>query len=210
MTVQDASAPASALPAGPTPPSEWPDLLTLAREDVRTNMRSWTRPGPQALLAYRLEHWARHRRPTAPGAPLGRLIGALLRRIVRRRFDVDVSPHARLGRKVGIGHQGGIVIDGTAVIGDRSVVRQQVRIGCFTRGPGADGVGPRLGRNVDLGARCVIDGPVRIGDDVRIGANAVVTMDVPDGATVMAPPSKVVRAAEAELPKPAERIAATS
>lgn len=172
-----------------------PGLLALIREDVRCNRRSWAAPGAQALAAYRLGRWARDGR--TPAARLARPFCRLLRAYVRARFDIDVSPDARIGRRVQIVHQGAIVIHDGVRLGDECMVRQQVRIGCFTRPAGADGAGPWIGDRVEFGARAVVDGPVRIGDRARIGPGAHVVADVPEDAAAIAPPSRVTRATPA-------------
>ena len=182
---------------GVTPPDPAvPGLLALIREDVRCNRRSWATPGAQALAAYRLGHWAERDDRPAP-ARLLRPLCRLLRGYVRARFGIDVSPDARIGRRVQIVHQGGIVIRDGARVGDDCMIRQQVRIGCFTRPAGPDGAGPWLGDRVELGARAVVDGPVHIGDRARIGPGAHVVTDVPADAAAIAPPSRVSRPAPA-------------
>jgi len=89
-----------------------------------------------------------------------------------------------------IEHQGAIVIHGDAEIGDDCIIRQGVTIGNRYLDRPFDA--PRLGARVNVGAGAKILGPVSIGDDVRIGANAVVLSDVPSGATAVGVPAVVV------------------
>jgi len=80
-------------------------------------------------------------------------------------------------------HPYGVIIHSQAVIGENTTVMQQVTIGgkSLTESEGA----PRLGRGCYVGAGAKILGPVTIGDNVTIGANAVVTRDAPDGCVVV-------------------------
>jgi serine O-acetyltransferase len=91
-----------------------------------------------------------------------------------------------------IEHQGAIVVHGHAEIGDGSRLRHGVTIG--NRYVGRPGDAPRLGARVDVGAGAQILGDVTIGDDARIGANAVVLSDVPPGATAVGVPATIRRA----------------
>lgn len=111
--------------------------------------------------------------------------------IVRNLYGIELYPTARIGRRLRIAHQHGIVIHPAAVIGDDCMIRHGVTIG-------ADGVrddggrAPVLGDRVKLGVGAVIAGPVRIGDDVTVGPNAVVMTNVPAGSIVTAPPSRIM------------------
>ena len=72
-------------------------------------------------------------------------------------------------------------------IGDNCVIRQNVTIA------GANGGVPIIGDNVELNTGVVVVGPVRIGNNVRIGANAVVNSDIPDNCTAVGMPAKPVK-----------------
>ncbi len=91
-----------------------------------------------------------------------------------------------------IPHPNGIVIHPGSEIGPNCMILQQVTIGV------ADGDrAPRLGGNVLVGSGAKVLGPVRIGDNARIGANAVVLQDVPDGATAVGVPARIITRANA-------------
>lgn len=83
-------------------------------------------------------------------------------------------------------HPNGIVIHKDAVIGPNCLIFQQVTIG--TNGKGV----PHIGGHVDIGAGARIIGPITIGDHARIGANAVVTHDVPSGRTAVGVPATLL------------------
>jgi serine O-acetyltransferase len=101
--------------------------------------------------------------------------------------------HAVIGRGADIGpgfvliHSFGVVINSNVRAGRGLVIEHGVTIGAEKRQT------PVLGDNVFIGAGAKVIGGVRIGSDVKIGANAVVTKDVPDGATVVGIPARVVR-----------------
>jgi serine O-acetyltransferase len=98
-----------------------------------------------------------------------------------------------IGRKASFGpgfvlvHSQGIVINSSVVGGCNVSVGHQVTIGAEKR------QSPVLGDEIKVGAGAKILGNVKIGSHVKIGANAVVTKDVPDGATVVGVPAKIVR-----------------
>ncbi len=89
-------------------------------------------------------------------------------------------------------HQPGVVIADNAVIGDDCLIRQNVTIGSAVE----YGPAPKLGNRVRIGAGAVLIGGITVGDDVVIGPNAVVTEDVPAGATVLSPRPRVIHRSE--------------
>ena len=104
---------------------------------------------------------------------------------------IEIHPGARIGRRLVIDHGTGIVIGETAEIGDDCLLYQGVTLG----GTGKD-VGkrhPTLGNNVMVGAGAKVLGPIHVGNNARIAANAVVLREVPDNATVVGVPGHVVR-----------------
>ena len=112
----------------------------------------------------------------------------LLDRLLSTRYAVHISKTAEIGSGFCIGHCFSIIIS-KCIIGDDVTVMQQVTIG--SRGGGRNGY-PKIGSRVFVGAGAKILGNVTIGDDVVIGANAVVTKDIPSGAVVGGIPAKVL------------------
>lgn len=104
----------------------------------------------------------------------------LLSKLVRVLFNSDI--HCRLPADVHMPHPYGIVLQRQAVIGHRVTIMQQVMVGGRD---GAPNIAPVIGDDVDIGAGARILGDVRIGNGATIGANAVVTRDIPPGATVV-------------------------
>jgi serine O-acetyltransferase len=96
----------------------------------------------------------------------------------------DIHLHARFGARLSLPHPNGVVVHQDAIIGDDCMIMQQVTIGQL-----ASGGAPRLGSRVYVGAGAKVLGGITIGDGARIGANSVVLLDVPAGATAIGIPA---------------------
>lgn len=101
----------------------------------------------------------------------------------------DIPLNCRIGGGMAMPHPNGIVVHPRAVIGPNCMLFQQVTIGT-TRSEAV----PTIGGHVDIGAGAKVLGGVRIGDHACIGANAVVVHDVPEGATAVGVPARILRA----------------
>jgi len=129
--------------------------------------------------------------------------------IVRHRCwsvvtGADIPLNCKLGGGLSLPHPNGVVIHPDAQIGPNCLLFQQVTIGANDRGV------PEIGGHVDIGAGAKVLGPIRIGHHARIGANAVVMCDVPDGATAVGVPARVIyRQDEIARPKGPESGAST-
>jgi len=105
-------------------------------------------------------------------------------------YGISIPYTTRIGPGLFVGHFGGIVVHPDAVIGRNCNLSQGVTIGLSARGK-RRGV-PTIGDNVYIAPGAKILGNIRIGNDVAIGANAVVTRDVPEGAVVAGIPAEVI------------------
>ena len=114
----------------------------------------------------------------------------LINRHQQIRFGIGISYKNQIGPGLYIGHQGGIVINEQVVIGKNCNLSQQVTIGVSRRGERA-GV-PTIGDNVYIGPGAKIFGQIQVGNDAAIGANCVVTRDVPDNGVAVGIPAKVI------------------
>lgn len=110
--------------------------------------------------------------------------------IARWLTGVEIHPAAKIGRRFFIDHGMGVVIGETAEIGDDCTLYHGVTLGGTSWKAGKRH--PTLGNHVVIGAGAKVLGPLMVGDNARIGSNAVVVKDVPEGATVVGIPGRVV------------------
>ncbi|MBQ0101951.1 MAG: serine O-acetyltransferase [Firmicutes bacterium] len=104
---------------------------------------------------------------------------------------IEIHPGATIGKGLFIDHGSGVVIGETAEIGDNCTLYQGVTLG----GTGKD-VGkrhPTLGNNVMVGCGAKILGPIRVGDNCKIAANAVVLSSIPENCTAVGIPARIVK-----------------
>jgi serine O-acetyltransferase len=111
-------------------------------------------------------------------------------RYVRNHYGIELHSNTVVGRRVRIAHPMGIAINGATVIGDDCIIYQNVTLGALNGKRVQEA--PTLGRGVSVGCGAAVVGPVTIGDDARIGPNAVVMTDVPAGATVFVNPPRML------------------
>ena len=155
-----------------------------ARSAVETLLTS---PGLHAILLHRLNHWLWRRRLTLPA----RLLGYLSRFFT----GVEIHPGVVIGRRFFIDHGMGVVIGETAEIGDDCSIYHGVTLGGTSWQKGKRH--PTLENGVIIGAGAKVLGPVVVGENSRVGSNAVVVRDVPAMATVVGIPGHVVVKKEA-------------
>ncbi len=142
-----------------------------------------TYAGFHALLFCRLAHWLWIKRvPFVPRA---------LSQFARFITGIEIHPGATIGSGLFIDHGMGVVIGETAELGDNVTLFQGVTLGGTGKQRGKRH--PTLGSHVVVGAGAKVLGPIKIGDYVKIGANAVVLQDVPDHSTVVGIPGRIVR-----------------
>ena len=103
---------------------------------------------------------------------------------------IEIHPGAKIGKRLVIDHGAGLVIGETAEIGDDCILFHGVTLGGVDNNPIKRH--PTLGNKVLVGAGAKILGPVKLGDGVKVGANSVVTKDVPAGTTVVGIPAKPI------------------
>ena len=156
-------------------------------------------PGFQALLFHRLAH----------GLWRGgwRLLGRLVSQLGRWLTGIEIHPAVVIGRRFFIDHGMGVVVGETSEIGDGVTLYHGVTLGGVA--PSVDSHNqrntkrhPTLEDGVIVGSGAQVLGPITVGRNARIGANAVVTKDVPSGVTVVGIPARAVQSRE--QPKQAE------
>jgi serine O-acetyltransferase len=157
------------------------------RQDLKAHGGDWGAQGFWVLIVYRFGRWRYGVRPA-----LVRKVFSLLYKIAFKFIQiitgVELPCEAQIGRNFVIDHFGGIIISGYAKFGDNCRIRNGVVVGLRrVEEPRA----PVIGNNVDIGTGAKILGPITIGDNVAIGANAVVLCDVPDNSIAAGVPAVI-------------------
>jgi serine O-acetyltransferase len=145
-----------------------------------------TYPGVHAVFWYRIAHllWLRD----------VKLLARWLSTMARFFTGIEIHPGAKIGQRFFIDHGMGVVIGETAEIGDDVTLYHGVTLGGTSWQAGKRH--PTLGNGVIVGAGAKVLGPIEVGDQARIGSNAVVVKPVQAGATVVGIPGHVVRRKE--------------
>ena len=119
-----------------------------------------------------------------------RWLARLSSHIARFFTGIEIHPGATIGRRVFIDHGMGVVIGETAEIGDDCTLYHGVTLGGVSWDKGKRH--PTLGKGVVVGAGAKILGPFIVGDNAKVGSNSVVVKAVPEGATVVGIPARIV------------------
>ena len=127
-------------------------------------------------------------------------LGRFISHIARGMTGIEIHPGATIGRRVFIDHGFGVVIGETAVIGDDCTIYQGVTLGGTSLAKGAKRH-PTLGRGAIIGAGAKVLGGFTVGDGAKVGSNAVVTKEVPAGATAVGNPARIVQRAAPQDPR---------
>ena len=141
-------------------------------------------PGFHAVQAHRLAHWLWEREWF--------FLARSVSQTARMLTGIEIHPGARIGKRLFIDHGMGVVIGGTAEIGDDVTLYQGVTLGGTSLEKGVKRH-PTIGNNVIVGAGAQVLGPFTVGDCARIGANAMVIKEVPEGATVVGQAADMVK-----------------
>ncbi|HSI23408.1 MAG TPA: serine O-acetyltransferase [Methylophilaceae bacterium] len=141
-----------------------------------------TYPGVHALILHRFSHWLWHCKL--------RWMARFSSHIGRWLTGIEIHPGATIGRRVFIDHGMGVVIGETAVIGDDCTLYHGVTLGGTSWKKGKRH--PTLERGVVIGAGAKVLGPITVGEEAKIGSNAVVVKDVPAGATAVGIPARIL------------------
>jgi serine O-acetyltransferase len=162
------------------------DIETIFENDPAA--RSWfevvfTYSGLHALWAHRVAHWFYKRRWYT--------IARVISQISRFMTGIEIHPGAVIGRRFFIDHGMGVVIGETCEIGDDVVLYQGVTLGGTGKEKGKRH--PTIGNNVVIASGAKVLGSFTVGDNSRIGANAVVLNEVPANSTVVGIKARIVK-----------------
>lgn len=152
-------------------------------------------PGFHAIVIHRLAHalWRRD----------WRILARWISQAGRFMTGIEIHPGAQIGRRFFIDHGMGVVVGETSVVGDDVTIYHGVTLGGVSPSVDSDSQRdvkrhPTLGDNVIVGSGAQVLGPIEVEHGARIGANAVVTKDVPCCVTVVGIPGRVVSKVKAE------------
>ena len=120
-------------------------------------------------------------------------IRRLISHTLRKSYGVYLSPECSYGQNLTLKHPVGIVIGSGVRIGNNVTLFQNVTLGARRMGDGGGDQYPFIGDNTVIFAGAVVLGGISIGNNCIIGANAVVLSDIPDGATAVGVPAKILR-----------------
>ena len=142
-----------------------------------------TSPGLHAVWSHRVAHrlWE--------GRPAYRIPARVLSNVTRTLTGVEIHPGATIGRRFFIDHGMGVVIGETSVVGDDVMLYHDVTLG--GRSMARVKRHPTVGDRVTIGSGARVLGDINLGDDSQIGANSVVTKDVPAGAVAVGIPAQI-------------------
>lgn len=169
----------------------------LLREDLKRYYRGkpgpftvlhqfFAKPGFRAMVLYRYGHFF-HKKGFS-------FLAGMCQRIMHHACHCYISVSAEIGPGFLIAHVGGIVVGGKTRIGSHCDIRQNVTFGGnFKKQDETGRTQPTLADNVSIAAGACILGPVKIGSNSIVGANSVVTRDVPENVIVSGIPAKVIR-----------------
>ena len=146
-----------------------------------------TYPGVKAVLFHQIAHFF--------SVAKFNLIARVISQFSRFLTGIEIHPAAKIGKKFFIDHGMGVVIGETSEIGDNVTIYHMVTLGGISPSINSDNQRqvkrhPTLKDNVVIGSGAQVLGPITVGENAKVGANAVVTKDVPANAVMVGIPAK--------------------
>lgn len=149
----------------------------------------WLNPAVWSIGCYRLGNWLHVKRPSAIIRIPLKFISFFLNKFCEVFMEMCIDPQATIGPGLYIGHIGGVHINPQAVLGRECDLTHRVTIGASAMGrQGA----PVLGDGVYIGTGATLVGKIKVGNGAKIAANTLVISNVPEGATVMGVPGRII------------------
>jgi len=140
-------------------------------------------PGFHAIFFHRIAHWFYKKKMF--------FIARFISQFSRFMTGIEIHPGAKIGKRLFIDHGMGVVIGETAEIGDNCTIYHGATLGGTGKDKGKRH--PTIGNNVLISAGAKVLGPFKVGDNARIGANAVVLSEVEPNTTVVGVPGRIVK-----------------
>jgi len=160
----------------------------------------WLNPAVWAISCYRLGNWLNVAKPfILVRIPL-KLVSFFANKWCEVFMEMCIDPQASIGGGLYIGHIGGVHINPGAVLGRNCDIAHRVTIGASAMG--RQGI-PVLGDNVYIGTGATLVGRIKVGSNAKIAANTLVMSNIPEGATVMGVPGRIIMRPPKTEPSPA-------
>ena len=157
------------------------------RADLTAYKGNWGAQGFWVMLVYRFGRWRYQVKPALLRKVFS-IIYKILFKLIQIITGIELPAEVNVGKNFIIDHFGGIVISGYASFGDDCRIRNGVVVGLKNIN---QPIAPIIGNRVDIGAGAKLLGAIKIGDDVIIGANAVVICDVPNNSIAVGVPATI-------------------
>jgi serine O-acetyltransferase len=159
------------------------DQLRYAKPGIMGFFKAYKNPGFRFFVLFRvINRFAKYH-------PIGFLL-RLFYRYSQVRYGFQIAHYTKIGGGIYIPHFGGIVISSHVILGENCNIAQGVTIGRINAGPRKGA--PKIGNQVWIGPNAVLSGNIKIGDNVLIAPLAFVNMDVPSNSLVIGNPAKIV------------------
>lgn len=169
--------------------NEFSKDIARYREKGHRGRELWLNPTVWAIGCYRLSNWLNVTKPfILIRIPL-KLISFVANKFCEVFMEMCIDPLATIGGGLYIGHIGGIHINPQAVLGKNCDIAHRVTIG--TSAMGREGA-PALGDDVYIGTGATLVGKIRVGSGAKIASNTLVISNIPEGATVMGVPGRII------------------
>ncbi len=167
----------------------------------------WLNPAIWAITIYRLGNWLYTANPTLLVRIPMKVVYFFAYMFSEVVMEMCLDPLATIGGGLYISHIGGVHINPQAIIGSNCDITHRVTIGASAMGrKGA----PVIGNNVYIGTGATLVGKIKVGNGAKIAANTLVITNVPDGATVMGVPGRIIMRPPKPVHPPAVPVAETT
>jgi serine O-acetyltransferase len=162
-------------------------MFANLKEDFKTYKGDWSRQGFWVMVIYRFGCWRYTIKSGLFRKPFS-LLYKILYKFIQVITGIELPCEVTVGKNFRVDHFGGIIVSGFASFGDNCVIRDGVTVGLRRVD---DPVAPQIGNSVDIGTGAKVLGGITIGDNVVIGANAVVLEDVPSNSIAVGVPARI-------------------
>lgn len=139
--------------------------------------------GLKAIRSHRKAYWLYHHKHY--------FLARLISERSKHKTGIEIHPAAKIGNGVFIDHGSGVVIGETTEVGDNCTIYQGVTLGGTGKEKGKRH--PTIGKNVMIGSGAKVLGPITVGDNSKVAANAVVLSPVPENSTAVGVPARIVK-----------------